>query len=234
MNVYCLASSSKGNSYIIQNDTTTLLVEAGLDFNTTRSRLTSLNIKTSDIDAILITHKHGDHLNKKTVSRFNVPVISNDDVINSIDHNLKWLAAPFARLIIKDIKIIPFELDHDVKSYGYIIEDMNSGNKLLFINDTEFVRWNFEAYNFKTIMIECNHMHDLIKDIPVYRQRSIKSHMSLYATIKTLKSLNLSATESIYLMHLSDGYSNQEIMKKEVEKATGIPTYVCGKNGGYS
>jgi phosphoribosyl 1,2-cyclic phosphodiesterase len=232
MNIYCLASSSKGNSYIIQNDTTTLLVEAGLDFNTTRSRLTSLNIKTSDIDAILITHKHGDHLNKKTISKFNVPLISNQDVIDSIEYNHRYLLVPFSSAVINDFKIRAFNMDHDVETYGFIIEDHDES--LLFINDTEFVRWDFSSYKFNTIMIECNHMHDLIKDIPVYRQRSIKSHMSLYATLKTLKSMNLKNTEKIYLMHMSDGYSDQERMVKEVEKATGVPTYACLRDGGFS
>jgi phosphoribosyl 1,2-cyclic phosphodiesterase len=232
MNIYCLASSSKGNSYIIKNDTTTLLVEAGLDFNTTRSRLTSLNIKTSDIDAILITHKHGDHLNKKTISKFNVPLISNQDVIDSIEYNHRYLLVPFSSAVINDFKIRAFNMDHDVETYGFIIEDHDES--LLFINDTEFVRWDFSSYKFNTIMIECNHMHDLIKDIPVYRQRSIKSHMSLYATLKTLKSMNLKNTEKIYLMHMSDGYSDQERMVKEVEKATGVPTYACLRDGGFS
>jgi hypothetical protein len=58
--------------------------------------------------------------------------------------------------------------------------------------------------------------------------------MSLYATLKTLKSMNLKNTEKIYLMHMSDGYSDQERMVKEVEKATGVPTYACLRDGGFS
>jgi hypothetical protein len=57
--------------------------------------------------------------------------------------------------------------------------------------------------------------------------------MELGATIKTLKSMNLSHTNNIYLMHLSDGYSDQEKMMNEVQAATGKPTYVCLKNGGF-
>jgi hypothetical protein len=34
-------------------------------------------------------------------------------------------------------------------------------------------------------------------------------------------------------MHLSDGYSDQEKMMNEVQAATGKPTYVCLKNGGF-
>lgn len=209
-------------------------MEAGLDFNTTKSRLASLNIKTSDIDAVVITHKHGDHCNKKTVERLGttIPIISNKSVLESLNVNYGWLAEVMRPITIKSFKIYAFNLDHDVETYGYIIEDHEES--ILFINDTKIVKWSFNSYQFNKVMIECNHVHDLIKDIPKYRQRSIVSHMSLAATIKTLENLNLRDTEEIYLMHLSDGYSDQERMIKEVQKATGIPTYACLRDGGFS
>jgi phosphoribosyl 1,2-cyclic phosphodiesterase len=234
MKIHCLASSSRGNSYIIKNEQDTLLVEAGLDFSTLKSRLTSLNIKLSDIDAVVITHKHGDHLHKKTVERLGqtIPVISNKDVLSSVNVEYGWLAEIMKPVTIKSFKIYAFELEHDVETYGYIIEDQEES--LLFINDTKLVRWNFNKYTFDKVMIECNHMHDRVKDMPRHRQRSVKSHMSLKATIKTLENLNLNDTQAIYLMHMSDGYSNQNLMVKEVEKATGIPTYACLRDGGFS
>lgn len=216
------------------------MVEAGLDLSTTKSRLASLNIKLSDIDALLITHRHGDHCKSKTVERIALtsPVIANQDVINflksSINENIKtWQIRTEKPIEIGTFKIWAFELNHDVPAYGYIIKDLTTSDKLLFINDTEFVRWDFKDMIFHEIMIECNHNYELINKIEPYRARSIKSHMELGATIKTLKNLNLRATNNIYLMHLSDGYSDQELMMTEVQKATGKPTYVCLKNGGF-
>jgi len=240
MEISCLASSSSANCYIIKNKQHTLMVEAGLDLSTTKSRLASLNIKLSDIDALLITHRHGDHCKSKTVERIALtsPVIANQDVINflksSISENIKtWQIKPEKPIEIGTFKIWAFELNHDVPAYGYIIKDLTTSDKLLFINDTEYVRWNFKDMTFHEIMIECNHNYELINKIEPYRARSIKSHMELGATIKTLKNLNLRATNNIYLMHLSDGYSDQERMMNEVQAATGKPTYVCLKNGGF-
>jgi len=235
MEISCLASSSSGNCYIIKNKQHTLMVEAGLDLSTTKSRLASLNIKLSDIAALLITHRHGDHCNKKTVERIALtsPVISNKDTLDSLEINHKWLIKSDKPINVGTFKIWAFELNHDVESYGYIIKDLTTSDQLLFINDTEYVRWNFKDMTFHEIMIECNHNYDLITDLEPYRKRSIKSHMELGATIKTLKNLNLTHTNNIYLMHLSDGYSNQERMMSEVQAATGKPTYVCLKNGGF-
>ncbi len=235
MDISCLASSSSANCYIIKNKQHTLMVEAGLDLSTTKSRLAGLNIKLSDIDALLITHRHGDHCNLLTVGRIALtsPVISNKDTLDSLEINHKWLIRTEKPIEIGTFKIWAFELNHDVPAYGYIIKDLTTSDKLLFINDTEFVRWDFKDMTFHEIMIECNHNYELISKIEPYRKRSIKSHMELGATIKTLKNLNLRATNNIYLMHLSDGYSDQELMMTKVQEATGKPTYVCLKNGGF-
>ncbi len=235
MEISCLASSSSANCYIINNKQHTLMVEAGLDLSVTKSRLASLNIKLSDIDALLITHKHGDHCNKRTVERIalSAPVISNKDVLDSLNISNKWFIKTDKPITIGTFKIWAFELNHDVPAYGYIIKDTTTSDKLLFINDTEYVRWDFKDMTFHEIMIECNHNYELINKIEPYRNRSIKSHMELGTTIKTLKGLNLSATNNIYLMHLSDSYSDQSRMMNEVQAATGKPTYVCLKNGGF-
>ena len=240
MEISCLASSSQGNCYIIKNKQHTLMVEAGLDLSITKSRLASLNIKLSDINALLITHRHGDHCNLLTVGRIGLtcPVISNQDVIDYLKKSVgsgiqTWFLKTEKPIEVGTFKIWAFELDHDVPAYGYIIKDLTTSDKLLFINDTEYVRWDFKDMDFHEIMIECNHNYDLIDKIEPYRKRSIKSHMELGATIKTLKKLNLSLTNNIYLMHLSDGYSDQTRMMSEVQAATGKPTYVCLKNGGF-
>ncbi len=240
MEISCLASSSSANCYIIKNKQHTLMVEAGLDLSATKSRLTSLNIKLSNIDALLITHRHGDHCNLITVGHVGLfcPVVSNSDVVDylrkSVGNGIRtWAIKTDKPIDIGTFKIWAFDLDHDVPAYGYIIKDTTTSDKLLFINDTEYVRWDFKDAKFNEIMIECNHNYELINKIEPYRARSIKSHMELGATIKTLKKMNLSATNNIYLMHLSDGYSDQELMMTEVQKATGKPTYVCLKNGGF-
>jgi phosphoribosyl 1,2-cyclic phosphodiesterase len=240
MEISCLASSSSANCYIIKNKQHTLMVEAGLDLSTTKSRLASLNIKLSSIDGLLITHRHGDHCNLLTVGRIGTtcPVVANQDVIDYLRKTVgrsinAWHLKTDKPIDIGTFKIWAFDLDHDVPAYGFIIKDMTTSDKLLFINDTEYVRWNFKNAVFHEVMIECNHNYEKITNLEPYRKRSIKSHMELGATIKTLKSMNLSHTNNIYLMHLSDGYSDQEKMMNEVQAATGKPTYVCLKNGGF-
>lgn len=235
MKINCLASSSSGNCYIIQNKETTLMVEAGLDFNTTKSRLTRFNIKLNDLDLIVITHIHGDHANKRTVRNLNLyaPVLSNVETINQLELSKKVILNEWQPYKIKTIKITPFYLNHDVSAFGYIFQDLDTNEQILFINDTQFVKYNFKSKYFSTVMVECNHILDLVDMNDARARRQIKSHMSLAAVKAFLKTLNLKYTNQIYLMHLSDSHSDENLMIDQIQMLTGKPTYACCKEGGF-
>jgi phosphoribosyl 1,2-cyclic phosphodiesterase len=56
-----LASGSKGNCLVADADGTRVLVDCGLNLRDTERRLARLGLQPADIDAILVTHEHGDH-----------------------------------------------------------------------------------------------------------------------------------------------------------------------------
>ena len=56
-----LASGSKANCYVIKTADTVLLIDAGLSFRKTSTRLMSLGLTPDMIDAVVITHEHCDH-----------------------------------------------------------------------------------------------------------------------------------------------------------------------------
>lgn len=234
MIIECLASSSAGNCYVFKNKETTIMVEAGLDFKTMKSRLTFMGVELNDIKAVLITHKHGDHCHKGAVKELGVyaPIIAPDDTLESIDVRRKWHIKEFQPIRVGTFKITAFSVDHDVPAYGYIIKDEDTHDQVLFVNDTKYLKYNFSKYTFSTVMIECNHMLEKVDLSDVKARRQIEAHLSLDATVKALKSLNLNTVTKIFLMHLSDSHSDEMQMISRVMSETGIPTYACCKNGG--
>lgn len=56
-----LGSGSNGNAAIVRSKGVTLLLDAGLSAKKILARLTAANIAPSEIDAVLLTHEHGDH-----------------------------------------------------------------------------------------------------------------------------------------------------------------------------
>ena len=57
-----LGSGSKGNGTLIRNDDCMLLVDCGFTLKQTLKRLARLSVSADQLDAIIVTHEHGDHL----------------------------------------------------------------------------------------------------------------------------------------------------------------------------
>ena len=62
MKFYLLASGSYGNCTLIETNGKKILVDFGLGIIETKSKLLELGCSLDDIDAILITHEHSDHI----------------------------------------------------------------------------------------------------------------------------------------------------------------------------
>ena len=62
LRVASVGSGSKGNGTLVASEETTLLIDCGFPAREVLSRLKHLNVEISDIDAILVTHEHSDHV----------------------------------------------------------------------------------------------------------------------------------------------------------------------------
>ncbi len=76
MRMTVLASGSKGNSTVIASSRTRVLVDAGLSCRELLKRMRDANEDPAELDAILITHEHQDHVTGLSVlaRRLNIPV----------------------------------------------------------------------------------------------------------------------------------------------------------------
>lgn len=231
MKITCLASSSEGNCYLIENNAgNKLLIEAGLPYSTIRKRLLTVGVGINDLSACLVSHSHSDHsIGMKQLSD-HLLTYANKETVKLFGGKKATILQSWSEVYIADYKVTPFDLDHDVPAYGFIIED--SKEKLLFVNDTKFIRWNMSDIEFDYIMIEANYNDELI-DLTLDRnKRTINSHLSLNTVLSTLKTLKLHKTKEIYLLHLSDHNSSEEIMFSKLSEATKTKILIAKKNGG--
>ena len=63
MRIASLGSGSRGNGTLIEDGNTCVLVDLGFTLKETTRRLQRLGRTPDDIDAILVTHEHSDHVN---------------------------------------------------------------------------------------------------------------------------------------------------------------------------
>ncbi len=76
MRMTVLASGSKGNSAVIASSRTSILIDAGLSCRELMRRMAATGESAHDLDAILITHEHADHISALPVlaRKLNIPV----------------------------------------------------------------------------------------------------------------------------------------------------------------
>lgn len=228
MSIKVLASGSSGNCYLLETEKETLIIECGIRY---RDILKGLNFDLNKVVGCLISHEHGDHskaineimnagidvymsVGTKEGINFKSPATHR---INIVEHGKRYKIGGF--------DIVPFAVEHDTKEpLGFLVQHKELG-KILFATDTYYLRNTFK--NVHHILIECNYSEDILDEIPPYRARVLKSHMSLETLKEALKTWNLKKTKDITLIHISEGNGEPERFREEIEELTGIKTYVA-------
>ena len=117
-----LYSGSSGNSLLIQTPNTKILIDAGESAKKIEGALNSIKIDIHQLDAILVTHEHQDHIKGLgTLSKkFNLPVFANQetwDAMPEVSEKVKDtnqnLFKPNENFDVGELKILPFSIPHD-------------------------------------------------------------------------------------------------------------------------
>ena len=128
--------------------------------------------------------------------------------------------------------VLPFDTQHDAQEpLGFLLANQD-GEKLLYVTDTCYVKYRFHGLTH--VAIECNYSLDILKrnveagTVPKeLKSRILKSHFSLENVKEFLKANDLSKVQEIWLLHMSNGNSDAERFKREVQELTGKPTYIA-------
>ena len=213
-----LYSGSTGNSLYVENENTKILVDAGVSAKKIINALTSHSVNIEDIDAIIVTHEHSDHIKGLgTISnKFNIPVFANtktwDTMVKERDKISTENQFHFnnnENFEIKDLKIHPFDIPHDAANpCGFNIYSDNL--KLSIATDlghmTNNIMNNLEGSAF--IMLESNYEPEVLKccSYPYYLKSRIagpNGHLSNNLAGQTIAHLMKSGLKEVILGHLS-------------------------------
>ena len=221
-----LATGSTGNCYLLSDGSSSLIIEAGISFKEIQKRS---GFRTSKVAGLLVTHEHQDHCKgvesclKRGMKIYMSQGTKDGIGLDSVQINIIKAKQPFR---VGTFQVLPFDVQHDVNEpLGFIIQSDNGG-KLLFATDTYYIKYKFNGLTH--IAIECNYdeqtLNENIDNGRLHRslmKRVVASHFSLENVLEFFKANDLSKVEEIHLLHLSDGNSNEERIRKSVERATG-------------
>jgi len=218
MRVSVLSSGSKGNTTYIETDNAKILIDIGNTTKYVKEKLEDFGVNPEELDAILITHTHIDHIKGLKVfkKKYNVPVYITDIMYNELDFLDRYevLSDEFD---IKDIHVTTIKTSHDTDdSRGYILS--NNDSSIVYITDTGYINKKyFDILSNKNLYImESNHDVEMLTNgkYPFQlRQRilSDKGHLSNYDSSKYLSIFIGDNTKYILLAHLSEENNTEEL-----------------------
>ena len=222
MKVCVLSSGSKGNTTYIETNQAKILIDAGNSSKYILEKLTSLNVNPSDLDAILITHIHVDHVKGLPVllKRINPCVYMTEKMYPYLDYIENYHLIDTETFDIKDIHVEVIHTSHDTEdSLGYIIN--NEDKSLVYITDTGYInRKYFDLLSNRNLYImESNHDVEMLNNgkYPFELSQRIlsdKGHLSNYDSAKYLAKFIGDKTKYILLAHLSEENNTEELAYK--------------------
>ncbi len=221
-----LGSGSRGNCIFIGTKKTKILIDAGFSGLKIKDRLRRIGEDIENIDAILISHEHTDHIKgAKTLSNFNkIPIFYSKDFPEIFHEKVKNkdFFCSGEEFKINEISIDTFIIPHDANDpVGFCIYY----KELKISIATDFGRINNliinKISNSNVIFLEFNHDEDLLLNGPYpweLKQRILSSfgHLSNKAAVELLNNITWDGLTDIFISHISEKNNSIERIKKEI------------------
>ena len=219
MKVCVLSSGSKGNTTYIETKETKILIDCGNRSKYILDKLKELNIDPKEIDAILITHVHSDHINGLPVllKRINPVVYMTEKMYPYLDYVANYQFIKGNKITIKDMTIDVIKTSHDAEdSVGYIVN--NNDKSVVYVTDTGYINKKYYDIlsNRNVYIFESNHDIEMLNNgrYPFELRKRIlsdKGHLSNYDSAKYLATFIGENTKKIILAHLSEENNTEEL-----------------------
>lgn len=230
MKFISLISGSSGNATLISDGETNILIDCGMSGKKLSESLAAIDMHADELDALLITHEHIDHVRGAGVvaRRYNLPVYATEGTLASMDAGAipNWTAvSPDMDFEIGSIGVMPFSIPHDAaQPVGYsffmndkkytVATDIGHMNDYLFDN----------LIGSDTVLLESNHDVDMLRmgayPFPL-KQRILSNigHLSNDDAAHTLCALAQNGTEHFMLGHLSKENNTPQIAYMSAQNA---------------
>lgn len=227
-----LYSGSSGNATLVSTADTRILVDAGMSCKKLVEALMQVQVNPFDIDAILITHDHSDHISALDVftRKFNLPIYATQGTWNGIhaaekkphSPSLDFEIVPDQETKIGNIHVTAFETPHDAKgSCGYRFE--TGRNKAAIATDIGYMTPSIFEYlsDCQGILLEANYDKDMLWNgpYPYYLKQRIAGlfgHLCNDDCAKTAVELCKKSARQLILGHLSQENNLPQVAERTV------------------
>ena len=227
-----LGSGSKGNATLVQAGATCVMIDCGFSLKETEARLARHGLRAAELDAILITHEHGDHVRGAgpLARKYGIPlwttrgthgkaVLGDLPVLNYLD-----VQQSFG---IGDLAIQPYPVPHDAREpCQFVFSD--GQRRFGMLTDAGMITPHIEAQlaGCDALLLECNHDPRMLEQGPYppsLKQRvgGRLGHLSNGQSAELLARLDASKLKHLAIGHLSEQNNTPALACAALVTATG-------------
>jgi phosphoribosyl 1,2-cyclic phosphodiesterase len=227
MRTCVLSSGSKGNSTYVETSSHKYLIDLGRNKKYIVEKLKEINVSPTDIDYILISHSHDDHISalESFIKSYKTKVCLTNEMIKNIPfiNNYENLIIYDENMNFGEDLITTIKSSHDSKdARNFIIEDGKFS--IAYITDTGYINQKyFKLLENKDIyLFESNHDIEMLNNGPYpkwlkARVLSDTGHLSNIAAGVYLSKFIGNKTKKIILIHLSETNNTPDVALKTVK-----------------
>jgi phosphoribosyl 1,2-cyclic phosphodiesterase len=231
-----LGSGSSGNATVVQarrgTELTHLLVDCGLGIRELDKRLGTAGMMADQIDAIFITHEHGDHLGcaRQLALRERIPVYMSQGTYAAIGQpdfeGLLRLACDGAEFEVGQLQVRPFTVPHDARE-PLQLTCTDGAARLGVVTDLGHVSAHVlqELAGCATLLLECNHDEAMLRasSYPPFLKRRVGGaygHLANSAAAALARSLLAGGgLRQVLAAHLSEQNNKPELVREALHAA---------------
>ncbi|MFK7886654.1 MAG: MBL fold metallo-hydrolase [Gammaproteobacteria bacterium] len=229
-----LGSGSKGNSAVITDGESAVMLDCGFSLKEAQRRLARLGLEPADIDAVLVTHEHTDHIAGvgALARRYDLPVhLTPGTAASGRAGNLPKPTTVYfdSPIQIGRFRITPVPVPHDAREpVQYVFE--RGGCRLGILTDlghiTPVVREAFGACD--ALVVECNHDLDMLHDGPYPRALKERvaghyGHLNNVQAARLLAQVEQSRLQHVLAVHVSEKNNTPQLACEALNAAIEVP-----------
>lgn len=228
MDFCSIASGSSGNCIFVGTDQTSVLIDAGISGKKVIAGLNAIERNPQELNAILITHEHSDHIRGLGVlaRKFGIPIYSAPGTIQAmkmekslgkIEESLFHAITPDQDFCIGDLEVKPFRVSHDAaEPVAYRFE--HGGKSVAVATDLGYYDEYIISHlqNLDAVLLESNHDINMLQvgAYPYYLKQRIlgrRGHLSNENAGRLLGEILSDRMQAVMLGHLSKENNYDEL-----------------------
>jgi phosphoribosyl 1,2-cyclic phosphodiesterase len=228
-----LGSGSEGNALVVQVGNSRVLLDCGFSLSETVARLAKLGLQAQQLDGIVVTHEHGDHISgvARLARKFNLPVWITHGTLRTQNKVFAELRVteinPHLTFSIGDVQVQPYPVPHDAaEPVQYVFSD--GARRLGVLTDAGCATPHIEATlsGCHALVLECNHDAGMLADgdYPYSLKQRVGGrygHLNNDAAAVLLGRLDNSRLQHIVAAHLSRKNNSVELATAALSNVLG-------------